>query len=362
MSWLKPVRDLLPGGAVSIAFDLIVITVAAWLAYVVVGRIIDAVIRRASARAGREESRQRVLGIGRLIRNMLLAAVIFLAGLAAMRLEGLGGVITRAVSARILGTALVAWIAFRLVHFATAAAIEKTRTGLKEDEQRQRVTTLFLLARNVAKYVIIFVGAVTVLSALNIDVTPIIAGAGILGLAVGFGAQNLVRDVISGFFIVAEGQYSVGDLVELNGVFGRVEQVGLRMTRLRQPDGQLRFLPNGSIASANRYTEDMVAHVITLPIPQEAPEDPISLVRSVLDDFEREFTVFAEHPEVALDTLPTYARVVRITTRATPGRHSLVEQKLPLRLSAALERAGHPLPAGTDVSVAPLFPPPGEIL
>jgi len=362
MSWLKPVRDLLPGGAISIAFDLIVIVFAAWLAYVVLGRMIDVVSRRAGARASSEEIRQRVLGIGRLIKNMVLAVVIFLAGLAAMRLEGLSGVVTPEVSARILGTVLVAWVASRLVHFATAAAIERARTGLKEEEQRQRVATLFLLARNVAKYVIVFVAAVTILSALTIDVTPIIAGAGILGLAVGFGAQNLVRDVISGFFIVAEGQYAVGDLVELNGVFGRVEQVGLRMTRLRQPDGQLRFLPNGRITSANRYTEPMVAHVITVPVSQDAPEDPVSLVRSALEDFEREFTVFAERPEVALDTLPTYARVVRITTRAIPGRHSFVEQKLPSRLSAALERAGHPLPAGTDVSVAPLFPPLGEVL
>ena len=360
MSVLERVQKVIPEGTAGSVVGVILIIVAGWLAYTILSAILRALDRRAAARAADDAARARSSAIIHLINSLILVGIIFGAGLAIMHQFRIEATAVRAVSAKVLGTVLVAWISFKIVQFAVAAALQKAEGAIREHEHRQRVKTLFLLARNVAKYVITFVTVITLLAIFKINVTPIIAGAGILGLAIGFGAQNLVRDVIAGFFIIAEGQYAVGDLVEIAGVFGCVEQVGLRMTRLRLPNGQLRFFPNGGIANANKYTEDSVSHLITVPVAEDQPEDAISVVRSILDDFEREFTVFVEPPEVAQDRLPTYARVVRITTHAIPGRHSFVEQKLPARLSAALERAGHPLPSGTDVSVALLYPLPRD--
>jgi small conductance mechanosensitive channel len=180
-------------------------------------------------------------------------------------------------------------------------------------------------------------------------------------LAVGFGAQNLVRDMVSGFFIIMEGQYAVGDLVEINGALGRVEEVGLRITRIRDPNGELRFVPNGSITSANNYVQRHIAYVVTAPFARDATDDLPALVRGILEDFDREFAVFADPPEIGdAENLATYARVVRAEVHVVPGRQAIVEQKLPGRVAGALERAGRPLPQGTDVGLAlrPLAPPP----
>ena len=97
------------------------------------------------------------------------------------------------------------------------------------------------------------------------DMAPVLASVGVVGLAVGFGAQNLVRDVVSGFFIIMEGQYGVGDAVEINGLFGYVEEVGLRITKLRDPNGELRYFPNGTITQANRYTEGCISYRLVVP-------------------------------------------------------------------------------------------------
>jgi len=102
--------------------------------------------------------------------------------------------------------------------------------------------------------------------------------------------------------------------------------------------------------------------VITVPVPPDESLEPIPLVQSVLDDFEREFRVFAEAPRLSVEHLPSYSRVVRVRADAIPGRQPALEQKLPARAAAALDRAGHKMPAGTEVTVSLLFPPPGAVV
>jgi small conductance mechanosensitive channel len=196
---------------------------------------------------------------------------------------------------------------------------------------------------------------------MNLNPYSVLLSAGVVGLAVGFGAQNLVRDMVSGFFIIMEGQYAVGDLVEINGALGRVEEVGLRVTRIRDPNGEIRFFPNGSITAANNYVQRYIPYVVTTPFARDAAGDLGALVRGILEDFEREFAVFLDPPEVGnIQELATYGRVVRAEVHVIPGRQALVEQKLPVRVAGALERAGKPLPQGADVGLAlrPLDPPP----
>jgi len=262
--------------------------------------------------------------------------------------------------AKVVATAAVSWVLYMVLRRVIRGAAGTAGRRIDDEAHRQRVTTLVLLAGSVLKYTVIFVAGVMILRQMGLDPTPILAGAGVVGLAVGFGAQNLVRDVVSGFFIIMEGQYAVGDVVEINGVLGRVEEVGLRVTRIRDAAGELRYFPNGAISTANNYTEDRVSYVVTVPVPREEPEDPIPLVRGILDDFEREFRVTAEEPSLSVEDLPSYSRVVRVRMWAVPGRTALVEQKLPLRMAAGLARAGHPMPEGTDVAVSLQYPPLGS--
>jgi small conductance mechanosensitive channel len=249
-------------------------------------------------------------------------------------------------------TVLLAWVVYLLLRRAFGAAVRTAAERVADASHRQRLTTLLLLVNSTAKYAVIFCAAIMVLGQLSIDTKPVLAAAGIVGLAVGFGAQNLVRDVVSGFFIIMEGQYGVGDLVEINGAFGQVEEVGLRITKLRDPSGQLRHFPNGAISTANNYTQKSIAYVVTIPVGGEAASDPLPLVSAALDDFERELRVFAAPPKVGrMEELPTYARVLRVEALVIPGRQAIVEGKLPARLAAALARGGHPLPPDTEVSV-----------
>jgi small-conductance mechanosensitive channel len=260
----------------------------------------------------------------------------------------------------ILAIVVVSWLLYFFVKRAIRTAARTASTRIAQEARRQRVTTVLLLVGSMVRYVIIFMALMMVLRDLGVNLTPILAGAGVVGLAVGFGAQNLVRDVVSGFFIIMEGQYAVGDLVEINAVLGRVEEVGLRVTKLRDPNGELRYFANGSISTANNYTEDYVGYVVNIPLPPEEPARPAEFARAVFEDFDREFRVLTEPPSVhPVESLPTYARLLRVRVNAIPGRHSIVEQKLPARVTAALERAGHPVPTGTEVTVSLLFPPPG---
>ena len=263
-------------------------------------------------------------------------------------------------SAKALVTIVIAYVSFFVIRRAIQSALRTAGLRIGEEEQRQRVTTIILLLENLAKYIILFLAAYMVLDNFGANLTPVLAGAGILGLAIGFGAQSLVKDIVSGFFIIMENQYAVGDLVEINGVFGRVEQVGLRITKLRDPNGEVRHFANGSIFTANNYTEDYVAYIVNVPLPPDQPADPTPFVQSVLADFDREFRVFVGKPLVEpAESLPTYSRLVRVKIKTIPGRHPLVEQKLPARMTAALERAGHPVPSGTEVTLSLLFPPTG---
>jgi len=260
---------------------------------------------------------------------------------------------------KVVATIVVSWVLYMVLRRLIQGAACAAGARIDEEAHRQRATTLVLLAGSVLKYAIIFVAGIMILRQMGLDPTPILAGAGVVGLAVGFGAQNLVRDVVSGFFIIMEGQYAVGDLVEINGTFGRVEEVGLRVTRIRDATGQLCFFPNGSIRTANNYTEDYVSYFATIPVAQDQGKLVIPIVAGILADFDEEFRVFVAPPAIEAQDMPSSSQVVRVKARAIPGRHGIIEQKLPGRLTAGLNRAGHPMAEGMEVGISLQYPSPG---
>src|SRR5262249_22894220 len=133
------------------------------------------------------------------------------------------------------------------------------------------------------------VGIVMAADQLGFNVATVLAGAGILGLAVGFGAQTLVKDCISGFFMIFDNVLAVGDSVEISGINGKVERVGLRMTRVRAFDGRLWSIPNGSIGTVANATREWMRAVVELGLPTEHDVSrALGVLQRVGDEFARE--------------------------------------------------------------------------
>jgi hypothetical protein len=136
------------------------------------------------------------------------------------------------------------WLGGRVITLITHALTRK----IEVSERRQaQIRTIGILLNNVLSYVLLFVGVLSVLGALGVNLGPVLATAGITGLAISFGAQQIVRDVLSGFFILVEDQFAVGDEVTIDGVHGVVETMGMRITRIRDDEGKLITLANGGI-------------------------------------------------------------------------------------------------------------------
>lgn len=147
--------------------------------------------------------------------------------------------------------------------------VNRENSPIRISERREN--TLKKLIKNVIAYVVYFIAIVMVLDGVfNIPVGSLLAGAGVAGLAIGFGAQNLVRDIISGFFIIFEDQFSVGDYVTVSGVEGTVEEIGLRTTKVLSWTGEMNVLPNGNITQVTNYSVHNGLAIVDINIPYES--------------------------------------------------------------------------------------------
>ena len=171
------------------------------------------------------------------------------------------------------------------------------RTGALAAVTRSRVATLTSVLRTLALVVLWSVVAVVCLSQLGLDVRPILAGAGIVGLAVGFGAQYLVRDVIAGFFLVLEDQVRVGDVAVVNGTGGLVETVTFRTIVLRDLAGTLHIFQNGAVTTLANMTRGWSGYVVDVEVPfREDPDRVIAVMRRVGDELRADPAHGAAHP------------------------------------------------------------------
>jgi len=186
-------------------------------------------------------------------------------------------------------------IASRLIR--TFRAFLERRRGA---DQQSRVQTLGRVFRYVAAVVIWLVGGMLVLGELGISVAPVLATAGVAGIAVGFGAQSLIKDYFNGFFLLLEDQLRQGDVVELSGQGGVVEEVTLRYVRLRNFDGHVIFVPNGEIKIVKNLTRDFAQAVIEVGVAyREDMDEALSVMREIGQQM-RADPVFG--PKIAADT------------------------------------------------------------
>ena len=140
----------------------------------------------------------------------------------------------------------------------------KRRIGLKFNPRR--TTTIMRLMGNIVNYAISFIMIMMILAVFHVPFGPMLAGAGVVGLAIGFGAQSLVKDIITGFFIIFEDQFAVGDVIQTGRFKGTVEEIGLRVTRVKSWTGEIHIIPNGSILEVTNYSINNSIAVIDISV------------------------------------------------------------------------------------------------
>ncbi|MBI3922596.1 MAG: mechanosensitive ion channel, partial [Armatimonadetes bacterium] len=223
--------------------------------------------------------------------------------------------------------------------------------SLREASAR-RSRTILVLAANALKYVLFLVAGITLLGELGVNLSPLLTSAGIAGLAVGFGAQSLVKDVVSGFFIIFEAQFAVGDLVEINGVLGNVEEVGLRITRLKAATGEVRFFPNGSISTVSNFLDKSVPYQINVPIAGNLGTQAHAAADASARQFQSEFSVFGG-PFTLADTVfrGLDLKVLIYQVKVLPTQKALFETRFPAWLKLQLQKESVSLPEGEEIVV-----------
>jgi small conductance mechanosensitive channel len=209
----------------------------------------------------------------------------------------------------------------------------------------QQVRTVASVVTSIAVVVIFFVAALQVLSILGFNLGPMLASAGIAGLAIGFGAQTLVHDFINGFFILLENQYDIGDTVRIAGVKGVVEGMNLRHTVLRDDDGTVHFVPNSAIQIVSNTTRDWSQLALRVTVAYSEPsEKVVKLLREVGEEVRRD-PAFAEDIGGAID-VPGIERVGNgeaeylMLVKTQPNKHFGVSRELRRRVKECFEKNG----------------------
>ena len=222
--------------------------------------------------------------------------------------------------------------------------MNKSSRTLKVNERRAK--TVGVLIHNIIKYTINFFVILMILEQLGFKLAPVLAGAGVLGLAIGFGAQNLVKDVISGFFIIFEDQFGVGDQITINNFTGVVEEIGLRITKLRSWTGELHIIPNGTIQEVTNFSTHNSVAVIDIGVAYEEDLERVNKVlESILSESFKEVQDMVKPPEIlGVQNFGPSEVIMRIVAETKPMLHYSVARKLRAKIKEGFDREGIEIP------------------
>ena len=266
---------------------------------------------------------------------------------------------------KILAIVIIAIVLNRLLKLITKRLDRFSRKqGLPSGVRAQQLRTVASVNYSVGTFIITFVALMMILGAVGINIGPLLASAGIAGLAVGFGAQTLVKDVINGFFILLENQYDIGDAVRVAGVQGTVEAVTMRRTVLRDADGSVHNIPNSEIKIVTNLTRDWTQATLHIAVDYSESSDR---VMSLLRDIAAEVKTDARFSDdiVAEPDVPGIERVVGsevdylMIVKTRPGKQYAVQRELRRRIKESFEKNGikpGPSPfyvAGAGTATAP---------
>jgi moderate conductance mechanosensitive channel len=255
-----------------------------------------------------------------------------------------------AVVARLLVVAVAlfaGFLAYRGVGRVIERLLRRAATTADDPGRAQRAHTLAPLLKNVALYALSFTVAMVILQEMGVDMRAIFVSAGVLGLAVGFGAQTLIKDIIAGFFVLFEGLVRVGDVIEVGAHTGTVESIGLRVTTMRVQSGALRVVPNGELTQFSNYNRGWARAIVDVGVTYDTD------VRRALDALERAGREWSAEVGVALE--PPRAQGIirfgesdvglRLAVKVAPGARHDTEIELRRRIKETFDREGLELAA-----------------
>jgi small conductance mechanosensitive channel len=233
-----------------------------------------------------------------------------------------------------------------------SAVRRRTPEALLETEEisiraTQRIEALASVLRSVVSFVVWLVAGLLVLGELGFDLAPLLAGAGILGVAIGFGSQSLVKDFLSGFFILVEDQFGVGDIVDLEpGIAGTVEAVSLRTTRLRSVDGTVWHVPNGEIRRVGNMSQHWSRALLDVDVAYDTDLGHArTVIKRVADELWNEGTDILEEPDLwGVESLGQHAVTLRLVVKTRPSRQWAVSRELRERIKRAFDAEGIEIP------------------
>lgn len=268
-----------------------------------------------------------------------------------------GAAVISAIRLAIILVAAVVLI--RLLKVVTKRLVKAAPTGSRSAQQREQQTRALAGILYAAGTALILVVAVLVaLPEFGVDVTPIAVAAGLAALALGFGAQHLVRDLISGFFVVFEDQYAVGDVIRVGETQGRVEHLTLRRTVLRDSEGALVTIPNGEIRQVANSSRDWSQAFVDIAVAAGAGVGPtIEAIERASAELREDAAwsgVLVEAPRVmGVESLGPGGTVVRVAVRTAPTRQEDAAREFRRRVKTRFEQEGIPLGSGGRVELTP---------
>lgn len=270
-------------------------------------------------------------------------------------------VVLLALAVRALLIRAVDKVVGRIADLHSNRDTDTARAAILAARKAQRTKTLGSLFKNIVNVVVLGFAGLIVLAEIGINLGPLLAGAGVAGVAIGFGAQSLVKDMISGIFILMEDQYGVGDVVDLGDAIGTVEEVQLRVTKLRSLDGTLWFVRNGEILRVGNMSQDYSKVVLDIGVSYGTD---VERAKEVLHEVATEFAtdpeteaLVMEAPEVlGVQALAPDSVQIRMVLTTPPGEQWAASRMLRERIKAGLDAAGIEIPLPQQVMWMRQFP------
>ncbi|MDQ0091889.1 small conductance mechanosensitive channel [Paenibacillus anaericanus] len=241
---------------------------------------------------------------------------------------------------RVLLIFILTRIFIKIIHRLIDQSLERREKSRLQMNPRRFITVGELL-KNITSFTSNLIMLMLVLGEFGFKLAPLLAGAGVLGLAVGFGAQSLVKDVITGFFVILEDQFAVGDVIQTGTLKGTVEMIGLRSTRLVSYTGEVHIVPNGLITNVTNYSLGNALAVVDLPFSNKMKlEESISMLRKAMLDLKENNNNVEQVPNVlGIQSLTANEFVLRIAVECPPGSKGEMERLIQAYAKEALEQA-----------------------
>jgi small conductance mechanosensitive channel len=250
---------------------------------------------------------------------------------------------------RVILIAIATFVLLALLRRAVGKLRGFLEGTLPSSAQIKRAHTLTHIVRDIARIVIFFSGVMMILSEVGIDLKPLLAAAGIGGLAIGFGAQSLVKDVISGFFILLENSIQVGDVVEVAGVGGLVEEIELRTIKLRDLSGNVHVVPNGVIDKVKNLTKDYSFYLFEIRVAyREDVDEVMALLKQIAAELQGDPTFSGDILEplemLGVDQFADSAVIIKCRIKTEPAKQWRIGREMNRRIKKTFDAKGIEIP------------------